>query len=451
MVIGAVGVLLLTRTIGPGAYGLYGAALGIYLYLHALSQWGVEVYLIRSEKELQPEDYHQAFSLLALLGLAGTGAALLALPLIESWVRLDGFEPVAIAMFAVLPVHLLTLVPLARLERDLDYRSVAWVELSAQMVYFLVALPLAYQGAGPWAPVAGWWARQLLTLIILYWVSGYRPRFYWETGRARAMVGYGLGFSASTWVWQLRNLVSPLIVGRYAGAEAVGYVTLAIRLVEQLSFVKQATWRLSIAAFARMQGERSRLVNALTEGMSLQVMALGPILAGFGLVAPWLLPYLFGSSWTPVLAIYPFIALSYLSNAVFNMHASALYVLRRNWLVTYFHVLHIVLFAGSAFLLTPILGLEGYGWAEVLALPSYVLIHIWVASYVGKPRYVQAGVWFLASAIPLFAYQLGPWAYVSLLVPLAWATTRKEMLQILRTMIGTIRGSRASSTLGSLK
>jgi hypothetical protein len=39
MAISTVGVILLTRTIGPGAYGLYAAALGIYTYLTHLNAW----------------------------------------------------------------------------------------------------------------------------------------------------------------------------------------------------------------------------------------------------------------------------------------------------------------------------------------------------------------------------------------------------------------------------
>jgi PST family polysaccharide transporter len=89
------------------------------------------------------------------------------------------------------------------------------------------------------------------------------------------MVGYGLGFSASMWVWQLRLLVNSLVVGRYAGADAVGYVALAIRIVDQLSVLKDIVWRLSIPALAQVQGKLARMVKAISEGASLQIMASG--------------------------------------------------------------------------------------------------------------------------------------------------------------------------------
>jgi len=435
VIVSAVGVIVLTRIIGPEAYGLYAAAFGIYIYLFIVFQWGVNTYLIRREEEPLPQDYNQAFSLLLLLSLAGTGAAiLLALPLLERWVNLEGFGPVATAMFAVLPVQLLGLVPMARLERALDYRRIALIELTGLIIFYLVALPLAYQGLGYWAPIVGKWVEQLLISSLLYWMSSYRPQLYWENARVRSMVGYGLGYSSSIWIWQLRSLVNPLVVGRYLGAEMVGYVALAIRLVEQLSFAKLVAYRLSIAALARLQGDRARMVKAVTEAMGLQVMALGPFLAGFGMLAPWIIPLLFGYSWLSVLEVYPFIALSYLSNAVFALHSSTLYVLGRNWRVAIFHLVHMVLFGGSALLLVPRLGLEGYGWAEVVALPSYILVH-WFIVYVGKPGYVRAGIWFTASTIPLFSWQLGAWTIISIFIPLLWPATRRDLLEIIRVVL----------------
>jgi PST family polysaccharide transporter len=284
------------------------------------------------------------------------------------------------------------------------------------------------------------WARNVLVLGLLYLMSGYRPRLYWETARVRAIAGYGLGFSASDWVWYLRDLVNPLVVGRYAGAEAVGYVALAIRLAEQLSnIVVLASGRLSIPVFARVQENRARLVKAVAEGMSLQLMVVGPLLAGFSLVAPWILPLLLGPQWLPTLEVYPFIALSYLiSGPVFGLQVFALYVLRRTWETAVFHLVHLVLFAGSALLLVPHLGLRGYGWAEVAALPGYILLIIWFQVYAGRLRYVQAGVWFIAWAIPLFSWQLSFWTWLSILVPLIWPATRRELLQAIRDLLQAI-------------
>jgi PST family polysaccharide transporter len=110
-----------------------------------------------------------------------------------------------------------------------------------------------------------------------------------------------------------------------------------------------------------------------------------------------------------VVSIYPFIALGYLLNAVFNMHSSVLYVLKRNWSVTTFHIIHIALFAGAALLLVDKLGLLGYGLAEIVALVSYPIIHFSVTR-VFTVDYSRAQPWVVAFVPPLFFPLTGlPW------------------------------------------
>ena len=437
VIIGLGGVLLLTRAIGPEKYGLYAACLNIFGYVQSLSQLGIEIFVVRREGEEDSQVYHQAFTLLLLLGLGGMLLSLLGLPLLSQWVRLDGFSSVAGVIFLGLPLVLLSQVPLARLERRLDYKRVAVIELGSQLIYYLVALPLAFQGAGVWAPVAGWCTQQIQTVGLLFLISRYRPRLCWNPDLIKQMLSYSVGYSASSWVWQLRNLVNPLVVGRYAGAEAVGYVALAIRLVEVLSFVKGATWRLSIAALGRLQGDPIRLGKAVSEGMSLQILALGPLLVAASWVSPLILPLLFGDRWLPVIQIYPFIALSYLSNAMFNMHSSVLYVLQKNWEVTAFHVVHIILFAGASLLLVPRLSnIVGYGWGEVVALGSYAVIHIFVVRNISSPDYRLPMLWWSASAAALFVYQLGWWSALGLVIIAFLPSTYQQIGYYIKSLRG---------------
>ena len=437
VIIGLGGVLLLTRAIGPEKYGLYAACLNIFGYVQSLSQLGIEIFVVRREGEEDSQVYHQAFTLLLLLGLGGMLLSLLGLPLLSQWVRLDGFSSVAGVIFLGLPLVLLSQVPLARLERRLDYKRVAVIELGSQLIYYLVALPLAFQGAGVWAPVAGWCTQQIQTVGLLFLISRYRPRLCWNPDLIKQMLSYSVGYSASSWVWQLRNLVNPLVVGRYAGAEAVGYVALAIRLVEVLSFVKGATWRLSIAALGRLQGDPIRLGKAVSEGMSLQILALGPLLVAASWVSPLILPLLFGDHWLPVIQIYPFIALSYLSNAMFNLHSSVLYVLQKNWEVTAFHVAHIILFAGASLLLVPRLSsIVGYGWGEVVALASYAVIHIFVVRNISSPDYRLPMLWWSASAAALFVYQLGWWSALGLVIIAFLPSTYQQIGYYIKSLRG---------------
>ncbi|MGG6265644.1 oligosaccharide flippase family protein [Leptolyngbya sp. AN03gr2] len=409
MLISIGNVLLVTRTIGPTQYGLFATAFGLSQFLQTFGHLGVGVYLIRQEGEQSPRDYHQAFTLLLILGLVFGSIAWLSVPLLQSWLNIDGFAPIFQLLIFFSFLTIIDQAPLAKLERDLEFKRVAWVELLGQLLLFIVSLTLALKGFGAWAPTIAWCAHQTQTCILLWAVSRLRPKLCWDTHRIKEMMSYGLGVSASGWVWYLKTLINPLIVGRFAGETAVGQIALAIRMLDVLSFAKAATYRISIAALAQLQSDGNRLKKAISEGMELQLLALGPILILASWIGPIVFPLLFGEEWIPAMSIFPLLGVTYLTNAAFNLHCSTLYVLRRNWEVTAFHAAYVILFGILAFFLVPPLGISGYAWAEVLSIVTYVVAHLYIHRLIGSPNYQIAAIWWAGFTLAMFSHQLGWW------------------------------------------
>jgi len=415
-IIAIAGVLLLTRIVGPRQYGLYAAAVGLFATLQLLTQLGITVFLIRRETALSDDVLHFSSTLMLLLGLAGAALGIATLPLVAQWTRLDGLTPIALAIYASLPIALLAQVPLAMLDRALNYRRTTWIELSAQASLFLVALPLAMRGLGAWAIVAGWWAQQLVNLTLLHVGARYFPKWHWEAGIAREVVTFGAAFSLSTWVHQLRRLVNPLIVGRYLGADAVAVVALTTQIVTNLGFVGVATWRLAMSALARVQSDPARLVRAINEGMQLQLLAVAPLLLLFGFAAPVLVPFALGDEWRPIIVVFPFIAAAYLAALLFNFHSATLYVRNRNGDVAVYHAAHTGLLAATALALVPSLGLVGYGLGELATLAGFIVLHQRTVKQVGALSYTRLAVPALATGIGLFYPWLGIWSIAAAIV-----------------------------------
>jgi hypothetical protein len=61
--------------------------------------------------------------------------------------------------------------------------------------------------------------------------------------------------------------------------------------------------------------------------------------------------------------------------------------------------LHIAGFATSAALLVTRFGYMGYGWAEVMTFPTYVVLHLYIRSAVGSPDYRPALFWAVVCAV----------------------------------------------------
>ena len=434
-----IGLLVITRSIGPAAYGSFAAAFGIYVCAQNLGQAGIGVYLVRAAGEVEERTWHVGSTVLLTAAVVLVLLLECSLGLIEVWCPLPDLGP----LLSVLLLSLLPQIPAiaagARLERALDFRRVAMIETAGQAANFLIALPMVWLGHGVWSLVAGWCMQQVFTCIALHAAASYRPRLAWDGAIVRGMLRYTLGFTAADWTWQLRGLINPLIVGHFLPPEAVGQIGLAIRLMDLLTFSKTIAWRLSVAALARVQTRPRRLIAAMTDGMRLQTLALGPVLIGFSWFGGYALSVLFGARWHAVMIVYPFLAISYLTNAQFNLHASVLYVLRKNRDVSLFHIVHVALFGGAAWICVGRWGIAGYGYGEMVALLSYAVIHLRVKQAVGAPNYGLSALWWLSLAIGLFWRDLGTWAIAAPIPGLLCPPSLRQLKTYYRMLAGAAR------------
>jgi PST family polysaccharide transporter len=230
------------------------------------------------------------------------------------------------------------------------------------------------------------------------------------------MISYGVGLTASMRTWQVRTLVNPLLVGRIAGPEAVAFVAFAIRIAESLGSVRLAAGRVTLASLSRLQNDTAEFRRMLERALRVQLVVLGPLLCIVAIFGPLLARHVLGMRWMPSLAVYPFIAAGVLVNSVYNLQASALFVLGRQWRVFQVYLIHVVLLALGTVILVPRAGIVGYGWAELLACAAYLLMQ--------QSRAEQTTISY-RKIIPLlagftgllFAPQLGPaWMNLSELV-----------------------------------
>lgn len=398
-------MLVLTWWIGPHAYGVFVTAIGLVSFLASVARAGVDTYLVRLESEPDAKTYGVASTVVLTTSLMLTGFGSGLIPFLSRWYGSKEFAGPYFALLLCLPLVGMTGIPTAVLERKLDFQRLAGLELGGQALGLVVSMMVAWNRRGVWAPVAGQLAWQGFLFVTTCVYAGYFPRFRFDRHGARVMLRYGAGLTASLRTWQLRTLVNPLLVGKFAGAEAVAFVAFAIRTAEALGSVRMAAGRLAIAALARLQNSREQFRASLEQALYLQIITLGPLLCAFALLGSWAVRHIAGVRWMPSLIVYPFVAAGVLVNSMYNLQASALFVVGKQWLVMRSYTAHVVLLAAGTFFLLPRYGIAGYGWAELLACSAYPVL--------------QTGL----KTVPISYRRLTPWlaAFTALLfIPMLW-------------------------------
>jgi O-antigen/teichoic acid export membrane protein len=375
IVLSLVGMLVTTRLLGPQKYGQFAIVSGLMQYAASLGRMGLDTYLIRHQEDLRQDQIAVTQGLYLVIGVIITIIVLILGPVASLWYK-DPFLKELFWVFAlIVPIILLNNVPIAILDRRLDYKQAAMTELAGQLTYLAISVPIVWFNRSVWGLILGIFGQSLLTLVLAsFWSRvSFNPRFDWQ--EAKEQLRYGTSYATSIWIWQVRDLVNPLVVGKLLGAEAVAYVAMAIRLATLAGFAKTAVWRVYMSYLARIGYDRNKMRETVEAGLSQQVLILGVTFICFMAASPELVGGVMGERWLPLLQVLPFIAAGLIVNGGFSLHSSALYVVGMNNQVSLFHIIHVILFVAGAVLFVPFTrNIAGYGWAEVAAFASYFWI-----------------------------------------------------------------------------
>jgi O-antigen/teichoic acid export membrane protein len=375
IVLSLIGMLVTTRLLGPHRYGQYVIVSGLAGYALSVGKLGLDVYLIRYQGELSEEQVGVTQGLYIALGLFFAAAAIALGPVVAWWYK-DPLLCRLLWSYAILiPLTLMSSAPIALLDRQLSYKITAMTELAGQLTYVAISVSIVWFTRSIWGIIIGLFGQALITVFLAsHWSkTRFRPR--WSAREAKAQMRYGFGYAASTWIWQARNLVNPVLVGKLLGAEAAAYVAMAVRISVFVGFGRTAVYRVYMSYLARLAGEREKMKEAIETGLSYQVLITGVSFIAFLAIAPDLIHALMGQKWMPILEVLPFIAAGVVVNSGFGLYSSALYVIGKNHDVSLFHLLYIIFYFSSAWIFLKMSGsITAYGWAEIAAFPSYFLI-----------------------------------------------------------------------------
>ena len=405
LLLSLIAVPIIFREIGPTGYGLLGVALAIGSYANRIGALGLDLYLIRYPGTIPSALVGETLAFVGLIATLLAGAILVAATPLARLFGIPGAENLVRLAAGYVWLYLLGRIPLASLEHKLKFRTVAGIELTGILVYFGLVLSLIFSGSGYWGVALAMLAQSAVMTTLAFVRNPIVPRLIFPTPGLRRAVSFAFASQASIWLWSLRDLAGPVLVGNLLGLEALGIITGAFLVLNRVAFLRQVVWRSSVAGLAKID-DPGLLRRAIAKGMLFQVILLGAVFAVFAVTSPWVLPPLIGERWDQMIFVFPFIAFGTLVNATFGLHSAALFARSRIGDMTVFHLAHVVTLWAVAALLIPVFGLGGYCAAEIAATWPYVLLHFYLKRELGSPDYRLPLVIAGASAAVLFST---PW------------------------------------------
>lgn len=301
-------MIAVMRMLAPADYGLMAMVMVIVGLTALVSELGLGVALVRAPDATVTLQRH--VSGIALMAAGVLYALLLALAPASAW-AFD--EPRLWLLTAIaglqLPLTAVAVVPESMARRAMVFKPLSIIELCTQVGGALVTLGLAWSGVGVWALVAGHLASAGIKSTLLVARFGtVMPSF--QLRQQRQLLGFGGSLTVNRVLWYFTTQADVFIAGRVLGAQLLGLYAVAVNLASlPMQKLMAVSNQVAFSAFAKLQGDRPALLDALQKSMAVLLAIATGVLWAMAGVASDLIPWLLGAKWTAAVPLLQLVAL----------------------------------------------------------------------------------------------------------------------------------------------
>ncbi len=367
-------MVVLARLIPPAAFGIFAVVAIVQELALTMPMEGIGGAIV--QRRAIAEEHLQgglALNVVVSLVLAGL-ASLVAISIVEPLLGAQTAR-LGIAATPCFLIGAIYAVPMAVLRRRLDFRRISIIDISLNATRALATLALAIAGLDAPALVFGSMAGMAVGLVLaLLFAPVPLPR--WRPQAMRDLLPYGGPAAAATIAWTGFRNGDYAIIGSVLGPASAGIYWRAYQLaVEYQSKVAIAMAQIAFPVLARTAGPeemlalRQRMVRLLT-------VAVFPLLAMLLLLAPVVIPWLFGSAWESAVLPTQILVLGGAATLAINACGSALMAAGRARTLLGYGVAHFAVYAGA------VLAVARYGLPAVAIAGSVVHTAFLAVAYV---------------------------------------------------------------------
>ena len=276
--------VLLSRLLGPDAYGLIGIALLINFAGEVLFAQGPWADAIGRDPCPTPERWSSLFWL--LLAVGGTLALLaVAAAAPTAWVfDQPALVQVMPCLAPALPLTALGVLPSALLRRELRFAPFAARSALAGLVAGAVATAAALAGAGVWSLVLLQLVQPAVAAIVLWHAIPWRPAWHFSLAEVRPTLAFVAGGTAERLVLVADALLLRVVIGKALGPTALGHYVLATKALELLTqLLMRPVARVTLPSAVRLAADPLALRRLAERGLEMAALIGFP--AGLALAA----------------------------------------------------------------------------------------------------------------------------------------------------------------------
>lgn len=379
--------IVLARLLTPHDYGVIGMLTIFLAVSNTFIDGGFGSALIQ-KKQPSDIDYSTIFYWNLFISIIVYIVLWIGAPIIARFYALPMLTEVLRVQSLVLVINALRIVQVNQLRKKLKFKKIAFVDLFSSFIALILTIYLAWRGLGVWALVA----QQLLVSIIttlLYWLlSKWRPLFVFSKQSFKELFNFGSFMLLSNLVNTICNNIQGLLIGKIYSPSTLGVFTKA-RRTEELSslFISNILDQVSYPVLSETQNDKNRMRQILQKFISTSAYLTFPLMFLLILLARPLFIFLYSERWLASVPYFQILCFSGIAISLQTINYYAVAAIGKSRVL--FKWTFIKRFLGIFFIIFGVIlfGINGLLFGMVLTSWTIYLINAMLVS-----KYVEYGM-----------------------------------------------------------
>ncbi|HZJ22952.1 MAG TPA: MOP flippase family protein [Anaerolineales bacterium] len=391
--------VVLSRLLTPEAFGLVALATIFTEFVEIFLDQGSSAAIVQ-RAEVERGHLDTAFWMSMLTGILLTVGSIAASGSIAAFFSEPRLASVLSWLSLGFILNALSTTQLAILQRKLAFKNLAARSLAATTVGGVVGISMAFAGFGVWSLVGQNLVRAVAAAIILWRSSDWRPGFNVSKKHYKELFSFGASIVGNNVLNVLIRRSDDFLIGYFLGPTLLGYYTVGYRLLLIIiRLVTEVTNTVAFPTFSRIQHEPERMRRAFYKVTQYTSLLSFPVFIGLGVLAPELVPALFGTQWTPSIPVMQVLSMIGILQSVLFFNGS---VIRASGKPSW--ELGIMLLSAVCSVIGFLIAVQ---WGIVAVAASFVIVGYMLApvSYIAVRRLIQIDfrTYLRQFTAPLFA------------------------------------------------
>lgn len=371
--------ILLARLLQPNHFGLI-AMLSVFVSLSdSIVYGGFSSALIR-KKNIEDKDYSTVFIFNFLVSIALYVLIYAGAPYIASFFGEPILKALARVVALVIVFHSFGLVQTAILKRNIDFKSLALINILSTLFSGLTGILMAYQGFGVWSLAGQMVSKALLTSILLWVFGKWSLKLRFSQTSFKENFNFGYKVSLVNIMGALVPNLYNAVIGKYYSPGSLGlyYQGNKLATISQ-SFIMTVFKTVSYPVFSSLQDKPEQLKDSYLKFIRMVSFVSFPTMMLFIVIAEPAIVLLLSDKWIESVPYFQILSIKGMILPVIAISANIPLALGRSGIYLKYSILNSGLLLAFLFITAPI-GIKAMVGGMVLVKIISLFINLWLVS-----------------------------------------------------------------------